>query len=99
MIFDLIHILAKDYLILFDDSRLFDMSQVFAPQGEESRASVPPADMQHALSLGCKGAANGYMFLGGSFAWEGFADLPFGEWGHVWLMYGWYMDHLRIISG
>lgn len=28
---------------------------------EESRASVPPADMQHALSLGCKGAANGYM--------------------------------------
>ena len=44
----------------------------FARQGEESRASVPPADMQHALSLGCKGAANGYMFPGWSFDSEGF---------------------------
>ncbi|CAK9019444.1 Multidrug resistance protein pgp-1 (P-glycoprotein A) (P-glycoprotein-related protein 1) [Durusdinium trenchii] len=28
---------------------------------EESRASVPPPDMQHALTLGCEGAARGYM--------------------------------------
>ena len=29
-------------------------------RGEESRVSVPPADMQHALSLGSKSAAEGY---------------------------------------
>ena len=33
-------------------------------KGEQSRAAVPPEDMQHALSLGCKGAAEGYVMLG-----------------------------------
>ena len=63
-------------------------------QGEESRASVPPADMQHALSLGCKGAANGYMIPG----WSLQEDLNF-RWMFLPRFYPMFMDFPWIFHG
>jgi len=56
--------LMKAKMDLVGHLRLYLQSSLFRRYlnySEQSRASVPPEDMQHALSLGCKGAAEGYV--------------------------------------
>ncbi|CAJ1401466.1 unnamed protein product [Effrenium voratum] len=58
--------LLKAKMDLVGHLRLYLQSSLFRRYlnySEESRASVPPADMQHALSLGSANAAKGYMLV------------------------------------